>query len=93
MEKLPRTVTIGPKHKIKVVLCSQKILRDLAEVEDVTDLSTFDGLWIPTYGQPVFGTIYIHSKLTQPQRWTTFFHELIHGVNDLHAWVMQGGMV
>jgi len=92
MEKLPRTVSVG-QHKIKVVLCSQKILREIMEIEDVTDTTQFDGLWVPSYGKPVFGTIYIHTKMTREKRMTTFFHELIHAVNDLHAWVLQEGML
>lgn len=89
MDRLPRTVTIGPKHKLKVVLCSPATLKALATDDDDIAFEV-DALWVPTYERPVFGTIYIDINAKGRKRWDLFFHELIHAVNDLHAWVIQG---
>jgi hypothetical protein len=84
--RLPRTTTVG-RHKIRTLLVSQTVLREIGEVED--EAVRLDGLWVPTYEAPVFGTIYVEQRLPLAKKWDVYFHELIHAVNDLHAWVAQ----
>ncbi len=84
--RLPRTVSLG-HYKIHVVLASQTILREVAEEDESSSL--YDGCWVPDYKEPVFGTIYVDAKLSAKKKWDVFFHELVHAVNDLHAWVAQ----
>jgi hypothetical protein len=82
--RLPRRVRLSPRVHILVQLASQTDLQEEAEIDDPKLL--VDGLWVPAYGTPVFGTIWIDKKLNATKRWETYCHELIHAVNDVAAW-------
>jgi hypothetical protein len=82
--RLPRRVNLAPGIHILVLLAPQSALQEEAEIDDPKLL--VDGLWVASYGAPVFGTIWIDKALSPSRRWETYCHELIHAVNDAAAW-------
>lgn len=84
--RLPRRVHLGGGYYVKVLLVSPKVLLEQLEEDDDEKGKYYDGFFIAEYGYPCFGTIYVNNKLKRGAKWETYFHELIHAVNDLGAW-------
>lgn len=84
VRRLPRRVHLAG-YVVGVQTVSQRHLRGLANEGSE---AWFDGWWESALGRdgPLAGTIYIWSRLPARQKWSTFWHELIHAVNDIAAW-------
>lgn len=85
--RIPRRVTVGKGYYIDVILVSPRILKE--ELEE--DEHTADGAWLNELGprkngRALAGRILISTRLTTAQRWATFWHEMIHALNDIAAW-------
>lgn len=78
--RLPRLVHLGLGYKIKVMLVSQKVLQELADDDGRDEGQSFDGLWMEEAK-----TIYIDRRLSAAERRATYWHELIHALNDTIA--------
>jgi hypothetical protein len=70
---------------LEVVLVQQDVFRERDFCDDTEEL---DGYWESLLGQDgkIVGRIYIHQSLSSAQRWDTYWHELVHAVNDIMAW-------
>ena len=82
LKRLPRRVYLGKGYYVAVMLASKTALREAVEDED----ADIYGAFMPVYGWPKFGDIYILKSLPASQKWETYWHELVHAVNDLMAW-------
>ena len=90
MTRLPRRVALGKGYYILVHLANSKEIMDALD----EDTLTADGVWFNELGENsknkkgevLAGRILIHRKLSSPKKWDTYWHELLHAVNDLMAY-------
>ena len=81
--RLPRRVRLGRGYVVEVVLAPQATLRDVCEVDE----EHLDGAWDSQLGEDgLTGRIYVYEKLSLGKKWETYWHELVHAVNDIMAW-------
>lgn len=76
-KRLPRRVNFGGGHIIKVVLTKGTDIPDFLEMDYGTSLQ---GGW-----DEESKTIYVARELSSKERWSVYWHELIHCINDLQA--------
>jgi hypothetical protein len=78
-------VRLGKGYVIEVALATPRQIAEHAEDDDATN--HYDGLWESWLGEGErsAGIIYVNSRLTAPQRWAVYWHELVHAVNDVAA--------
>lgn len=85
IKRLPRTVPVGRGYAIRVALVTKSEMKQA--VDDGNDDATPpDGLWAESLGEKYAGTIYIGQWLPMPQKWDTYWHEMIHVLNDIMAY-------
>jgi hypothetical protein len=87
--RLPRRVHLGRGYVVEVALASQRLLRDILDADDDQH---FNGAWDSALGEPdesVAGRIYVYQGLSAADRWATYWHELLHAVNDIRDWDAQ----
>lgn len=85
LRRLPSRVHLGRGYVFEVVLVPQSYFKERGWTEDGELL---DGYWesLLGRGEPVAGRIFVHDKLSRQQQWETYWHELVHVVNDVMAW-------
>lgn len=85
--RIPRRINVGRGYYIEVLLVSPNVLREeLEEDEHTSDGAWFNELGPRTNGRQRAGKIYISNRLSGQQRWATYWHEMIHAMNDIAAW-------
>lgn len=84
--RLPRRVFLGKGYYVDVLLATQAELWEVINDEPDSNRDILYGLWDADHAWPKFGTIYIWKKPIATQKWDTYWHELLHAVNDLMAW-------
>ncbi len=85
IRRVPRRVHVGRGYVVEVVLVQQRIFRERDFCEDGEEL---DGYWESFLGQDelIAGRVYIHQGLSPASRWDTYWHEMVHALNDIMAW-------
>lgn len=80
--KLPTVVRLGRGYKVKVRLAGAKRIKQLLGCEGV-------GCWADHLHEAkdgIIGVIYIDKGLPEAEQWDTYWHELIHAINDVSLW-------
>ena len=91
VHRLPRRVHLGKGYVVEVVLVGPRKLAELLDEDD----TVYDGFFESSFGDgKVAGRICINSRLPIAKKWATYWHELIHAVNDISAFDNQpGGLI
>lgn len=86
LRRLPSKVHLGRGYVVEVVLVAQSYFSERGWTEDDELL---DGYWESLLGEgvdQVVGRIFIHERISRQAQWETYWHEMIHAVNDVMAW-------
>jgi len=73
--RVPKSINLGYGNIIKVRLVSQSRLKEVGRASE-----PLDGMW-----DDVSRVLYIDKNLSSEGRKQTFYHELIHIINDVAA--------
>lgn len=81
MRRLPRRVHLGRAYAIAIHLKPARWFRERYG-------ESLAGTFEPCLGRPgpVAGHIYIRANMTPAARHATYWHELLHAINDIAAW-------
>jgi hypothetical protein len=87
MHRIPRRVNVGRGYYVEVLIVSPTVLKEeLEEDEHTSDGAWFNELGPRANGKTRAGKIMISSRLNSVQRWSTYWHEMIHVMNDIACW-------
>ena len=73
--RVPKSINLGYGNIIKVRLVSQSRMKLIGRAEE-----PLDGMW-----DDVSRTMYIDKNLSAERRKQTFYHEMLHVINDVAA--------